>query len=72
MMMIEINEETCKPATVTVEITMPEWRWKILLKRADALFEGDLGECLSQILDVGFMTEIKMMGAFQQDGAHCN
>jgi hypothetical protein len=72
MMMVEINEETCKAATVTVEITMPEWRWKILLKRADALFQGDLGECLSQILDVGFMTEIKMMGAFKQDGAHCN
>ena len=39
MMMVEINEETCKPATVAVEITMPEWRWKVLLKRADALFE---------------------------------
>jgi hypothetical protein len=72
MMMIKINEETRKPATVTVEITMPLWRWKILLRRADALFEGDLGQCLSQIINVGFMTEIKMLGALKKDGALCN
>jgi len=64
MMLVQINEETCKPATVKVEITMPGWRWKILLKRADALFQGDLGACLSQILDVGFMTEIRLLGGF--------
>jgi len=62
MMMVEVNQETSKLETVAVELAMPIWKWKIIVKRADALFQGDLGACLAQLLDVGFMTEIKLLG----------
>ena len=62
MMMVKIDEETLKPATVKAEICLPVWQWKIIIRRAEALFNGDLVACLGQLLEVGFMTEIKLLG----------
>jgi hypothetical protein len=64
MMMVKIDEETCKPATVRAEISLPVWQWKIIIRRADALFQGDLGACLGQLLEVGFMNEIKVLAGY--------
>ncbi|MBI4966225.1 MAG: hypothetical protein HY913_23300 [Desulfomonile tiedjei] len=64
MMLVNVNEETLKPATVNAEISLPLWQWKIIIRRAEALFRGDLGACLAQLLEVGFMNEIKLLGGF--------
>lgn len=64
MMLIQVNEETCQPATVKAEISLPLWQWKIIIRRAEALFQGDLGACLAQLLEVGFMNEIRLLGGF--------
>lgn len=69
MMLVNVNEETLKPATVKAEISLPVWQWKIIIRRADALFQGDLGACLAQLLEVGFMNEIKLLGGFNSRAA---
>jgi hypothetical protein len=61
MMTVEVNEETSKFETVILELGLPIWRWRIIQKRAEALFDGDLGRCLSQLLDAGFKSEIKLL-----------
>lgn len=61
MMTVEVNEETSRCVGILVELALPVWRWQIILRRADELFAGDLGQCLCQLLDAGFMSEIKLL-----------
>jgi len=61
MMAVSINKETCKDVGVLVELELPIWRWQVIMHRADAMFGGNLGVCLSQLLNVGFMNEIKLL-----------
>lgn len=72
MMMVEINEETSRFEDKVVTFSLPLWKWKIIEHRAEALHQADMGACLSQIFDVGFMTEIKMLGAVKKNGPLSN
>ena len=69
MMLVDITPETCELATIQAELSLPKWMWKIIIRRADALHQGDLGACLGQLLTVGFQTEIRILGGVNKNAA---
>lgn len=67
-MAVEISPETSVSMEVPIPIRLPKWLWTILYARAKALHGGDLECCINQLLQVGIMKEIKIMGAIGPEG----